>query len=191
MATVSVGWATRRADTGLTIAVLFIVSNLNFYNLFYCYVYMWWGRYTWGSQRKTVRQSVLTFNLYEDFRDWTRDTGLARQAPLTYGALSPDLLFDFRFFLLHLPYALSHSQHFTFLLETLPRLSLSLSDFANCPHADSRKVFPIQNPGKLAPRGELEKRHPCLRQRHLRLLGSYMIRESRHCRGGVRRLTGT
>lgn len=125
MATVSVGWATRRADTGLTIAVLFIVSDLNFYNLFYCYVYMWWGRYTWGSQRKTVRQSVLTFNLYEDFRDWTRDTGLARQAPLTYGALSPDLLFDFRFFLLHLPYALSHSQHFTFLLETLPRLSLS------------------------------------------------------------------
>lgn len=112
MATVSVDWATRRADTGLTIAVLFIVFNLNSYNLFYCYVCMWWGRYTWGSQRKTVRKSVLTFNLYEDFRDWTRDTELALQAPLTYGALSPDLLFNFRFFVLHLPYALSHSQHF-------------------------------------------------------------------------------
>lgn len=124
MATVSVGWTKRRADTGLTIAVLFIVSNLNFYNLFYCYVCMWGGRYTWGSQRKTVRKSVLTFNLYEDFRDWTLDTRLAPQAPLTYGALSPDLLFNFRFFLLHLLYALSHSQHFTFLLETLPRLSL-------------------------------------------------------------------
>lgn len=184
MATISVRWATRRADTVLTIAVLFIVFNLNFYNFFFIVMCVWGGvRKVHMWQSKEDCEEVSSF-LQPLGGFWGLNSG---DQTCTASASNPLRPLTSPSFLTLDSFCFICPMHplIPFLLKKPSQDSLS--DFANYPHADSRKAwFPIQNCGELAQCGELEKRRPCQRQRHLHLRGSYMMRESRRSRGGCR-----